>query len=53
MCFFNFIDNVFSVKIWFCYEEFFNAMHKLEKEYEAAIEKHFDKHLSLLGVPAR
>ena len=33
--------------------EFFKAMHKLEKEYEAALEKHFDKHLSLLGVPAR
>ena len=34
-------------------EEFFKAMHKLEKEYEAALEKHFDKHLSLLGVPKR
>ena len=33
--------------------EFFKAMHKLEKEYEAALEKHFDKHLSLLGVPKR
>jgi hypothetical protein len=33
--------------------EFFKAMHKLEKEYEFALEKHFDKHLSLLGVPAR
>ena len=34
-------------------EEFFTAMHKLEKEYDAAVEKHFDKHLSLLGVPKR
>ena len=33
--------------------DFFKAMHKLEKEYEAALEKHFDKHLSLLGVPKR
>ena len=34
-------------------ERFFKAMHKFEAEYEAALEKHFDKHLTLLGVPAK
>ncbi len=34
-------------------ERFFSAMHRLEKEYDAAIEKHFDKHLSLLGAEKR
>jgi hypothetical protein len=33
-------------------ERFFAAMHKFEAEYDKALEKHFDKHLSLLGVPA-
>ena len=28
-------------------------MHKLEAEYDAAIEAHFDKHLRLLGVAAK
>lgn len=32
---------------------FFAAMHKFEKEYNQALKKHFDKHLSLLGVPKR
>jgi len=31
-------------------ERFFKAMHKFEAEYDKAIEAHFDKHLSLLGV---
>ena len=34
-------------------ERFFKAMHKFEAEYEVAVEKHFDKHLTLLGVPAK
>ncbi|MBR7156749.1 MAG: hypothetical protein IKD22_07920 [Lentisphaeria bacterium] len=34
-------------------ERFFAAMHKFEKEYDLAIEAHFDKHLSLLGVPVK
>ncbi len=32
---------------------FFAAMHRFEDEYAAAIERHFDKHLSLLGLPRR
>ncbi|MBE6364926.1 MAG: hypothetical protein E7053_04135 [Lentisphaerae bacterium] len=32
---------------------FFEAMHKFEADYDARIEAHFDKHLSLLGVPAK
>lgn len=34
-------------------ERFFRALHRFEKEYDAAIEAHFDKHLGLLGIPAR
>ena len=34
-------------------DRFFKAMHRLEAEYDAALEKHFDKHFSLLGVPPR
>ncbi len=33
-------------------QRFFEAMHKFEADYDARIEAHFDKHLSLLGVPA-
>lgn len=32
---------------------FFAAMHKFEKEYLERLKKHFDKHLSLLGVPEK
>ncbi len=32
---------------------FFAAMHKFEKEYGETVQKHFEKHLSLLGVPKR
>lgn len=32
---------------------FFAAMHKFENEYVAGLKLHFEKHLSLLGVPAR
>ena len=34
-------------------ERFFKAMHRLEAEYDAALERHFDKHFSLLGIPPR
>ncbi len=34
-------------------ERFFKAMHKFEADYDDAIEAHFDKHLTLLGVPAK
>lgn len=34
-------------------ERFFKAMHKFEKEYDEAIRRHFDKHISLLGVPEK
>ena len=34
-------------------ERFFKAMHKFEKEYTEAVRKHFDKHISLLGVPKK
>ena len=34
-------------------ERFFKAMHKFEADYDAQIEAHFDKHLNLLGVPAK
>ena len=34
-------------------ERFFKAMHKFEDAYNARIEAHFDKHLTLLGVPAK
>ena len=34
-------------------ERFFSAMHKFEADYDARIEAHFDKHLSLLGVPEK
>ena len=34
-------------------ERFFKAMHKFEADYDAQIEAHFDKHLTLLGVPAK
>jgi hypothetical protein len=30
---------------------FFEAMHKFEREYHERICQHFEKHLSLLGVP--
>lgn len=32
---------------------FFAAMHKFEKEYAAGLKKHFETHLTLLGVPPR
>ena len=32
---------------------FFAAMHKFEKEYDEAIRRHFDKHITLLGVPEK
>ena len=32
---------------------FFAAMHKFEKEYTERLKKHFEKHLSLLGVPRK
>lgn len=34
-------------------EEFFAAMHKHAEAYSDAVEKHFDKHLSLLHVPQK
>lgn len=34
-------------------ERFFATLHREEAAYTAAIEKHFDKHLSLLGLPRR
>ena len=34
-------------------ERFFAAMHRFEKEYDAALEAHFDKHFSRLGIPKR
>ena len=34
-------------------ERFFATLHREEEAYTAAIEKHFDKHLSLLGLPRR
>jgi hypothetical protein len=32
-------------------EPFFAAMHKWEEDYAQALEKHFDKHFSRLGIP--
>ncbi len=32
---------------------FFAAMHKFEEEYVETIRRHFEKHLSLLGVPKK
>jgi len=32
---------------------FFKAMHKYEKEYAEAVRRHFEKHISLLGVPKK
>ncbi len=32
---------------------FFAAMHRLEEEYAGALEAHFDKHFSLLGIPKK
>ena len=32
---------------------FFEAMHKFEEEYAQALEKHFDKHFSLLNIPRK
>lgn len=32
---------------------FFSAMHKFEEEYVETIRRHFEKHLSLLGVPKK
>ena len=34
-------------------ERFFKAMHKFEKEYTEAVRLHFEKHISLLGVPLK
>ena len=34
-------------------ERFFKAMHKFEKEYTEAVKLHFEKHISLLGVPKK
>jgi hypothetical protein len=34
-------------------ERFFSAMHKFEKEYDEAVRRHFDKHITLLGVPEK
>jgi len=34
-------------------ERFFAAMHKYESAYAEALEKHFDKHFSLLGIPRK
>ena len=34
-------------------ERFFSAMHKFEKEYDEAVKRHFDKHITLLGVPGK
>ena len=34
-------------------ERFFKAMHKFEKEYDDAVLRHFDKHITLLGVPEK
>jgi len=32
---------------------FFAALHKFEEEYNETVRKHFEKHLSLLGVPKK
>ena len=32
---------------------FFAAMHKFEKEYDEAVKRHFDKHITLLGASAK
>ena len=34
-------------------QPFFAAMHKWEEDYAQALEKHFDKHFSRLGIPKR
>ena len=34
-------------------ERFFAAMHKFEGAYAEALEKHFDKHFTLLGIPRK
>ena len=34
-------------------ERFFKAMHKFENEYAEALKRHFEKHISLLGVPKK
>lgn len=34
-------------------ERFFAAMHRWEEDYAEALEAHFDKHFSLLGIPRR
>ena len=34
-------------------ERFFSAMHKYEDAYAEALEKHFDKHFTLLGIPRK
>ena len=34
-------------------ERFFKAMHKFEKEYSDAVERHFRKHIELLKVPVK
>ena len=34
-------------------DRFFTAMHKFESAYAEALEKHFDKHFTLLGIPSK
>ena len=34
-------------------ERFFSAMHRYENAYAEALEKHFDKHFTLLGIPRK
>ena len=34
-------------------DRFFKAMHQFEKEYDEAVRRHFDKHITLLGVPEK
>jgi len=38
---------------WELRDDFFAAMHKYEDAYAEALEKHFDKHFSLLGIPRK
>ena len=34
-------------------DRFFAAMHRCEEAYAEKLEKHFDKHFSLLGIPKK
>lgn len=34
-------------------DRFFKAMHKFEKEYDEAVKRHFEKHITLLGVASK